>query len=277
VKRIIVPIDFSPCSINAAQTAIDIASKIDAEIDFVTMIDTPVDWVKLDLEDESLYPEVKKTISHTRHELKSLIKQASVKQVSAQKSIVFSRIGDEIYRHIEAHKYDLIIMGTHSKGSFSKTILGSNTISVIRQTNTPVLVVKEKVVSDISKIVFASDFNEMHLGPYKIVLKFAQILNSEVDLLFISIPNVKESRQRMLIKMDRMLAHGSKENKCSKNIVKAEGVNEGIKTFLEATNADVLAICTYPRSVIGRLFNQSIAEEACKEVDAPILVLTDYE
>ena len=49
MKKILVPTDFSECAKAAADIALEIAVKANAEIHFLHMPDTPVNWVKLPL------------------------------------------------------------------------------------------------------------------------------------------------------------------------------------------------------------------------------------
>ncbi len=59
MKNILVPTDFSDCAKAAEDIALEFAKKANAKIHFLHLLMTPVDWVKLSLEKEKLYPETK--------------------------------------------------------------------------------------------------------------------------------------------------------------------------------------------------------------------------
>lgn len=56
MKKILVPTDFSDCANASSEYAIRLAKKMNAEIHFLHLQFTPVDWVKLSKEKEKLYP-----------------------------------------------------------------------------------------------------------------------------------------------------------------------------------------------------------------------------
>ncbi len=275
MKNILVPVDFSDCSTNAAKTAINLCSILNADIDFVHVMNTPVDWVKLSLEEENKYLETKRKIAHAKVELSKLIKLANLSGVSARRSLNFSRTGSEIFSKLNDHQYDMVVMGTHGERSIGRSILGSNTIAVIRQSSIPILVVKEEIEVRISRMVFASDFNEINVSPYHLIINLADRLNSQLDLLFIKTPNSADSNQRISIKMDKLLSHCTRDVKCIKNRVNAESVIEGLRIHIEKNKTDIICICTHDRNVIERIFNSSIAEKVCEEIDLPILIIKD--
>ena len=62
MENILVPTDFSENCTKAANLGIKMAKIYDAEIHFLHLMTTPVDWVKLDKLKEKRYPKTVKEI-----------------------------------------------------------------------------------------------------------------------------------------------------------------------------------------------------------------------
>ncbi len=76
MKNILVPTDFSENCNKAAELGIKMAKVYNSEIHFFHLINTPVDWVKLDKQKEKRYPETVKQIGSVKAELRELEKKA---------------------------------------------------------------------------------------------------------------------------------------------------------------------------------------------------------
>ncbi|WP_373524446.1 universal stress protein, partial [Aquiflexum sp.] len=59
MNKILVPTDFSDCALAAENYAFLLAKKADAELVFLHIIITPVNWSKLNKEQEDLFPDTK--------------------------------------------------------------------------------------------------------------------------------------------------------------------------------------------------------------------------
>ena len=76
MKKILVPTDFSACALAAENYAFQLAKKADAELVFIHIINTPVDWSKLSKDQEDFFPDTKKTIVEAKSKLNELVKKA---------------------------------------------------------------------------------------------------------------------------------------------------------------------------------------------------------
>ena len=92
MKNILVPTDFSPVSEQACAYALKIAEQAKAEIHFLHIQYTPVEWVLLDKEKEKNFPETLKQIGHARHELKKWEKRAKSLGLPVKKFLIFDQL-----------------------------------------------------------------------------------------------------------------------------------------------------------------------------------------
>ncbi len=142
-KRLLVPIDFSDASVAALSTALDLAHSLDAEIRTIHVHQLQVPYVG----DGGFYvPEMDEdeVLEERRNELDTFIKQQGDSDINIMQEV---RLGDpetEINEIADEYQVDMIVMGTHGRSGLSHLLMGSVTESVLRHTNVPVLVIRQK-------------------------------------------------------------------------------------------------------------------------------------
>ncbi|KTD29897.1 universal stress protein family [Legionella israelensis] len=96
---------------------------------------------------------------NTEEKLQKLVKPFSSK-VSMKISVLLGRIADEIIRFTQDNQGDLIIAGAHGQYHVSDYVLGTTSGDMVRQGNTPVLLIKKEPSFSYHKILIATDFSE---------------------------------------------------------------------------------------------------------------------
>ncbi|MEX2482957.1 MAG: universal stress protein [Brumimicrobium sp.] len=272
MKNILVPTDFSDCAKEAEQIGLEFAKKGNAEIHFIHLLHTPVDWVKLPLEKEDFYPEVKKRIGFAKSKLSQLKRDAERLGVKAQTFLVYDKGQEEIDFHIEHHKHDFIVMGSFGAKGI-KEVIGSNTQRVVRYSPVPVLTVKKKNQKfEVNNIVFASTFEEDVQKPFQKVLDFAEFTDAKIHLLNVNVPyNFKETDE--IETMMQSFLSKCPKGTCTINIYNALNEERGIQKFAESINADVIALTTHGRTGVMKMISPSITESMVNHSEVPVLSL----
>jgi len=270
MKRILVPTDFSDCASSAVTMAIQLAKKSNATIHFIHTLYTPVEWVKLPLEKELQYPEIKASIGSAKNELNKLVKKAERAGIEANSLLVFDRGREEIEKHAKPEKYDLVVMGSHGvKGA--KEIIGSNAQKVLRYSKVPVFVVKGKK-TDMKQIVFASDFSVEAHKSFKKVLEFAALTGAQIHLLFVNVPYMFKETEDIDKLLNAFVAKYPKQ-KFTVATYNALSEERGIRMYAKWMNADVIAMATHGKSTFTQLFTPSIAETVANHSDISVLAI----
>lgn len=266
MKKILVPTDFSECAIAAQNIGLEFAKLSGAEIHFLHCIDTPVDWLKLPLEKEKLFPEVKSRINHARAELNKLKKSANDLGLKSSEFISFDKGMKEIDDHIKNHEHDFVVMGSHGARGF-KEIIGSNAQNVVRHSPTPVLVVKQRPNPfKIENIVYASSFE--NTTPPEDFIRFSKMLKAKVHFLFINTPyNFIESDQAEM----KMKASVELYPEATLNVFNALNEIRGVEKFAESINADLIAMTTEGKTGFLRMLSPSVAEGLVNRASIPVL------
>jgi len=275
MKNILVPIDFSKASLNAAKYAVSFAEALSANLHLLNVVPAPV------VIDDSILASVLITqaeLSENNHrlikeEVDSLSKKANVEI----KSIVAEGLPSDVITEVAKElKAELIIMGMKGKGK-SNSVFGSTATAVIRKSGFPVLVIPENGdYQPIRNITFASDFDpDVESDSYDLLIKLAQKLNIPVYVLNVQKKNCALGAERTIGKMKTSLAFSSLHPEF--HSVYDRNVEEGIHMFIEKNPTDVLAMVAHPHNLFERMFGTVHTKEMSYQTKIPLLILNDKQ
>ena len=275
MKNILVPIDFSKASLNAAKYAVSFAEALSANLHLLNVVPAPV------VIDDSILASVLITqaeLSENNHrlmkeEVDSLSKKANVEI----KSIVAEGLPSDVITEVAKElKAELIIMGMKGKGK-SNSVFGSTATAVIRKCGFPVLVIPENGdYQPIRNITFASDFDpDVESDSYDLLIKLAQKLNIPVYVLNVQKKNCALGAERTIGKMKTSLAFSSLHPEF--HSVYDRNVEEGIHMFIEKNPTDVLAMVAHPHNLFERMFGTVHTKEMSYQTKIPLLILNDKQ
>jgi len=270
MKQILVPTDFSESANNASEFGIELAKSLKLPMRFLHSIQTPIDWSKLNLEDEKKYPETKERINNSREQLKMWEKKADEEGVDADHSLTFNTGMDELINYVNPEHYELVIMGTHGTKGFEK-IMGSNTQKLIRQSKAPVLAIKHQFdFKNLKKILIATDLKEESQKAFEKVYKIIEKLKTEIELVYIITPyNFKETKEIDSMADDFLGKIGVKNLKIRR--LNANNEARGIGMALNKLKPDFFTSITHKRTGFDTIFSPSITEEIINNYDIPVL------
>ncbi|MFD1094956.1 universal stress protein [Salegentibacter chungangensis] len=270
MKNILIPTDFSQCARHATNYGLELAKKLKSQVTFLHLVPTPVDWDKLPLEKENLYPETKAAIGEVKDSLLKLERQAEKTGVEASSNLIYNRGLDNIQSFIKKDNYDLVIMGTHGVHGFQK-LIGSNTQRLIKTSPVPVLAVKTDDKSEVpKKIVIASDFSQKSLSAFGKLIEIAKKLELDIQLLYVNLPyNFRESDDIDYL-IDQFINHHP-EASFGRNVINANNVSRGVAIYLNKAQPDIIACITHGYSGIAGLFTPGITENIMNHFNLPVL------
>jgi nucleotide-binding universal stress UspA family protein len=146
-NKILLPTDGSKYAENAAKHAIWIASKSDAAIIALNVVDTS-SLVGLPAEDltvrvtEILKEEAHKSLENIQEMIEDFKKEKGIeKDIELIKQSKEGSPADVILKTVDEEDVDLIVMGTSGKHGLDRFLLGSVTEKVVRSAKCPVLAV----------------------------------------------------------------------------------------------------------------------------------------
>ncbi|MBD3639170.1 MAG: universal stress protein [Crocinitomicaceae bacterium] len=271
MKKIIVPTDFSAYADTAADFAIKIAKEMEAEVHFLHIFSAPVNWKELRPEQEDLYPEIKKNFHNANSSLDHLTKKANEVGVKAERTMLFNEGRNAIDQHINEGIYELVVIGSHGTSGIAD-VMGSNAQMVIRNSQAPVLVVKNgNKFEDIGKMVYASDFETESFKAFPVVYDLWQLLGTnQLELLYVNTPgNFLETAE-----IEDLVGEFKKEFPSVEMNVKhydSLDVERGIVQYAEHNKSSLIALVTHGRRGVNRWFTPSVAENVVNHATVPVL------
>ncbi|SNR93357.1 Nucleotide-binding universal stress protein, UspA family [Belliella buryatensis] len=273
MKKILIPTDFSSCAKAAEKYGIALAKKIDAEVLFMHIIITPIVWAKLTPEQENLFPDKKSEINTAKANLKELMEKAQAMGVMANKLLVYSNGAERINKYVESEKVDLVVMGSHGTYGFKEHMLGSNTYSMLRRTNVPVIVIKEGFEhSSLDTLVIATNFREETGKSFAQIENFAELLQAELKVLYVNTPDHFVETNDIL-KIGQLFLDEFATYNHEINIIDAFREERGIIQFTKNTQADAVAVITFGKSDLLQYFSPSVTENLIAMIDIPVISL----
>ena len=143
VQRILVATDFGTASAAAVRTAVELADRFAARLDVLHVVEEPFSHVAIShgyLPELDLFRAELRNAAHQQLDL--VLTAEEVKRLGAHSGVVMGSPVHEIVRYANEHKSDLIVLGTHGRGTVMHALLGSVAERVVRQAACPVLTIK---------------------------------------------------------------------------------------------------------------------------------------
>lgn len=269
MKKIVVPTDFSQHAENAMLVASQIAKKSNAKIIAIHMLGLQVtDFNKASSQEalEGLFH-----IKLAKKNFKSFLDKDYLKGIEieerVQSELAFNQL-NEIARQEEA---DLIIMGSHGTSGFTEDVfVGSNTEKMVRNSEVPVLVIKEKIKNfKLNKVVFACDFKKENASAYRKAVDMFNSFGASVHMLYVNTPSKFLSNREITAKVSSFLKEVNSDNEVL--FYNDYTVESGVFNYSDEINADAIAIPTHGRRGLAHFFTGSIGEDIANHSERPVI------
>ena len=273
MKTFLVPTDFSPAGLNAAEYAAQLAAQFGGRLILfhAYMLPTPVTEVPYAM---AAVDDLQRENEEEMRRLADFIQQRY--QVNADRVVRIGVPSDEIREITREQQVDLVIMGIKGAGGLDK-IIGSTTTNTIRKIKTPVLVVPHDAAYRVIKdIVYATDYSyeinpELFTPLQNIVRKFG----AQVHIL-----NVAKKREKLAVEagggrqgVERLFNEMSHEFVTVAN----DSVTHGISDYLQTKAAQLLVMVAHKHGFFERIFSRSRTTAMAYETHVPLLILQDKE
>jgi len=146
-RKILVPIDFSPCSEEAFRIALTLARTFQAELLLLHVVDTSAlatfNQLGLLAVPSDAQGQKRRLRHHARLNVRRLLELEAAKGVTAKRIIVEGGPFVEIAKTARTENVDLVVMGSYGgrSGNVDKIFFGSTAEKVVRTAGCPVLTV----------------------------------------------------------------------------------------------------------------------------------------
>lgn len=276
MKTILVPYDFSTEANYALNFAADLAKKTKNKLELLHVIElpTPTSFSSYGeagtMSNETANIFMIELIDKRKKQMKELEEEFEDAGFTFETKMVFGNPFAGISKEIVEIDADLVVMGSKGSSGLEEVLIGSNTEKVVRNASCPVITIKSAIApSDIHKIVFASDFNEVPANVVARLKTSIEIIDGELHLVKINTPSMFEHSRTSMEKMEAFIKSFDLKPSSMK-IYNAPSEEEGIVDYAEDIQADMIAMATTGRTGFLHLLTGSIAEDVVNSAKRPV-------
>lgn len=272
MRSIIVPVDFSADSVNAAYYALEFARKIKASLILLYVYQYPVPFSEVPFPTETVN-EVIEDAGKSMVELKELLR-GSAEGVKIYSEIREGYLISEISNYCKSvHPY-AIVMGTHGAGAMERELFGSNTIAAMKYLTWPLIIVpKGKKFSDIKSIGLACDLKNItktvHADKIK---KMVTDFNAKLHIVHVNTDKNKIISSEK-IEGSEWLRDLLADVQPEFHFLYNENVNEGVNAFVEKNKPDLLILIPKKHNLLENIIHRSQTKQTALHTNIPIVTI----
>jgi len=259
MQTVIVPVDFSETSLNAARYAVQLLTGHDG----VNMILHHV-YEKAGNASEA---------AQKLEKLKTELRETGIVKINilAEEGSDFITELEKLARHQQA---DMIIMGITGRSAIGQTFIGSNTLKMVEKKVCPVLIVPpDATYHDVKNVLLTSDFKNVAVSTPSVPIK--KILKTfHPNLHVINVDNqhyvaLTEEYQAEKAKLNEMFSDFHPEF----YFLGWDDVDEAINQFSKDKHIDLIIVIHKEHNLLSKLFVKSHTKKLAYHSSVPVLAL----
>lgn len=272
MKNILVPVDFSPASLQAVHYAAQLSLQTKAGLTLFHAFHIPLPTGEIPVTLLSYEDLEKEGLKHLKKLEKDLQKKYA-SRLTLQHVVKSGFPSEAILSAAEELKPDLIVMGVKGESKLSRVMIGSNTVSVIRKTKTPVLAVPEGCTyKPVKNIVLAFDFSQvMSSGLAAGIRTFTKAFGAKLLVLNVVKPDKEPAYSNAVSGLS--LEHTLSDVDHSLFFPESNDVTSEINRFADTYKADWLIMLPHKHNFFDALFHKSNTKEMVFHSHIPMLSL----
>lgn len=268
MKKIIVPTDFSVQAENALRVAADMARENGGEIFLLHLLDLPLHLAN---NASSNLPEAVFFMKLAKEKFDNLTNSDFLHGVTVHGHVETGATFTGIMDTVKRHQGDLIVMGSHGADGVKNMFVGSNTEKVVRNSEVPVLIVKERKKSlDVNNMVFATDLDPKSAGALKEASEFAKKTKCQLHLLYVNTP----ARFLTTGRAEKMVTQYLKNidvEPTDYTIYNDYSIEEGVFNYTKEIKGDIIGIANHGPKGISHFFNGSVSDDIVNHSALPVV------
>lgn len=211
--------------------------------------------------------------SDAKKAMKKAVELALDEGLQIDYQIVQGTVSSAVTMKAYREDYDLIIMGTQGASGIQKTLFGSNTGHVIKESQVPVVAVPSGAKwENISKIVVGTELDHSENKFYQKLLTITENMHLPYDFIHVDPDNNKETQSNFKI-LENYLNERSPNVIFKTHIVKADSVLSGIENSLKDNIGAMLVMFYKKKTFFEYLFSESDSVRMSYHTHLPLLVI----
>jgi len=259
MKTVIVPVDFSETSLNAAR--------------YATKFLTGHYGVNMILHHVYDKAEEATEITARLEQLKNHLRESGIvkTEILAEQGDDFIDELEKLARHRQA---ELVIMGITGRSPISQSLIGSNTLKMLNTKACPVLIIPQDCIyTDVKNVLLTSDFQDVQANtpsvPIRELLKTSYPKMHIVNVDSEHYVSLTEEYQAEKMKLKEMFQDFNPEF----YFLGMNDTDEAINQFAGDKNVDLIIILHKDQSIFSKLFVKSHTKKLAYQSKVPVLAI----
>ncbi|PZR25512.1 MAG: hypothetical protein DI535_17645 [Citrobacter freundii] len=270
MKAILVPVDFSPASFDAARYALDLANKIQGRVSLVHICDLPGGGIDVPYTDKQVEDKIQKATLKMKHFLAALALLPGGDKLTD--TIVQGQFTEELQRICETERPFMVVMQAHHETGIQQLFTGEDMSTLLRTLDFPVLIIPPgKNFEGIRNVALACDMeNIQETIPVKFIGTLLKALNASLSVIHIDTRNRYDSEFTI---QSQQLQQLLSPYRPSYHFLSKVQVEEGLLSFIDKNNVDMLIMLPGKHHLLSRLIHGSHTATMALYSHVPVLSL----
>jgi nucleotide-binding universal stress UspA family protein len=286
---LVIPIDFSPASLNACYYSMELALKFRARVKLLHAYPSPAGnqalFNEIDLPPIIPVSSMNEVRENAEKKMTLFLKKVrSIPNAEKFSAIpvttqVIEGLPDEIILYtIQSEKAGLIVMGISCKEIRTFDPLGKTASHIVKKSTIPVLIIPEdmkyKGFEKLKNVLYTTAFDE---SDFKAIVKLISMIRQfDMNIFCLHIDNEDKGQDQWdKIKMEGLREYVSKvygKTNVECELMFSNDMINALDRFITLKKIDLISITTRKRTIISRLINQDITKKIIYQTRIPLLV-----
>ena len=268
MKTIVVATDFSDAAFNASNYAADMAVAIHANLLLVHVYQIPVTYLEIPIaaEADQAIVEAEESLA----QLKEQLLNRTGGNVFIESRLPTGIFFPELKSICEEIKPYAVVMGSQGTTATERVLFGGHTIYAMNHLMWPLITIPPQAgFSQIKKICFACDFTKVvDSTPVEEIKRLVNDLQAELHVINFG---KEETYESDTVFESGMLQEMLAPLKPRYHLITGENINEGIISFVEKNNIDLLITLPKRRSLLKKLAHKSVSKQLILHSHIPVM------
>ena len=276
MKKILVPTDFSRNALKAVTYAAEIAEKSGAVIYLLHVIEPSINMVTMQTDSSG-----KEVLNERGRKL--IVLQKTVAGIYPGIKVIIHLLGgkpiDSILKYTEMENMDLIVMGTTGANGLKELFIGSVAAGIIGKTKIPVLTVPvSHEIQPPHTILLTTNQFEKSKNILNKVVGISKLFSATIHVVVIKDEDGNENadfiyNEEQLNNYLQFLKETFPGVNFKGEILIAKDFELTIDSYSNKNQVDVIAMITYPKSFMEKVFRKGVTRKMAFHSTIPILAI----
>ena len=271
--KILMPLDFSPCSLNALVFAIQMTKVLEGKLVLLHVVE-PMGGDATMFIDEHM---IKDELSQGRQKMSDVMDEVEDIDLIKKESLILTGFPvEQILETVKEKNISLIVMGTEGTNNKFQDLLGSNTYNVIRKTNCAVMSIPSGANNfNFKKIGLAADLHKKeNVHMLTLIKHIAKYFNSDINFLHVSkaehISLEEDARSEAVLWLSE---HFKGFNHSFVNLSSKDDIAQTLDQYTTQNDIDLIAISPGKHGLFDLLIKGSTTRKLVLHAHLPVLTL----